>query len=156
MAEEELEALRKHRLAELQAKHGVSAPTPPPGPSPEGRRLHPRWKARPQAEAPGADAPALPAAEDPASAAGGLLVASEQARPLSPVRGVSGGQRTMCCPGRVGRGPRLGRGWFSSGQALVPNRILSPSGLSVPLARGSSLLRLAFLPNVFSNLIVPT
>lgn len=26
MAEEELEALRKQRLAELQAKHGVSAP----------------------------------------------------------------------------------------------------------------------------------
>ena len=150
MAEEELEALRKHRLAELQAKHGVSAPAPPPGPSPEGRRLRPRWRARPRAEAPGADAPALPAAEDPASVAGGLLVASEQARSLSPPCGVSGGQRTTCCPGRVGAGgPLPGRGWFSPGQALVPNRILSPSGLSVPLALGSSLLRLAFLPNVF-------
>lgn len=42
MAEEELEALRKQRLAELQAKHGVSTPArpipcgAPPSPEVEG------------------------------------------------------------------------------------------------------------------------
>nr|XP_060506876.1 programmed cell death protein 5 [Panthera onca] len=38
MAEEELEALRKQRLAELQAKHGVSAPARP---VPGGHRPRP-------------------------------------------------------------------------------------------------------------------
>lgn len=40
MAEEELEALRKQRLSELQAKHGVSTPVPA-GPVPTGRRPRP-------------------------------------------------------------------------------------------------------------------
>lgn len=44
MADEELEALRKQRIAELQAKHGVSAPPPPAKPGLIGRR--PRRAAR--------------------------------------------------------------------------------------------------------------
>lgn len=56
MADEELEALRKQRLAELQAKHGVSAPAARPARFPARRRPRPGWRARPQAEALGAAA----------------------------------------------------------------------------------------------------
>ena len=124
MAEEELEALRKQRLAELQAKHGVSAPA-----ARQARPLRGAALARSGGRGPGrrlqAPQPALfPGAEDPASA-----------HPRTPGwfgstprhRG-SGGTRTTCCPGRVWRRPLLGRESVSSGPALVPSRMLSPSG----------------------------
>lgn len=73
MADEELEALRKQRLAELQAKHGVSAPAAGPAHFPAGRRPRPRWRARPQAEALGP--PAVNPAAVPEAAGALLLVA---------------------------------------------------------------------------------
>lgn len=65
MAEEELEALRKQRLAELQAKQGVSALAARPAQPPAWRRPRPRWRAQPQAEALDATAGVGPAGGEP-------------------------------------------------------------------------------------------
>lgn len=68
MAEQELEALRKQRLAELQAKHGVSEPNTRPARSLLGSALT-RGRGRgPPAQAPGVSAPGPRTPPPPAAA----------------------------------------------------------------------------------------
>lgn len=109
------EALRKQRLAELQAKHGVSLAQPPPSripcwapPSPGGRGA-----------APGAGSRrARPGREDPASARGGLLVASSCLS--SSVSRVGA---------RAASEPRAAPGWSGPGRSAAGGRFLTrPAG----------------------------
>lgn len=114
MAEEELEALRKQRLAELQAKHGVSTPARPilcgAPPSPEVEGAAPGGGCRRRGRCSG------PCPRTPAAASG-----SEAVLGLSPSRGGSGSTPTTCCPERVGF-------WASPGQQVSSPQKLASSG----------------------------
>lgn len=123
MADEELEALRKQRLAELQAKHGVSAPAARPAHFPARRRPRPRWRARPQAEVLGAAAGSRPAGGEPDPP-------PRPSRAPLPVVWGFGRQADHVVPGGSGSRPLSGRVRLapevSPGLALVGSRILSP------------------------------
>lgn len=126
MAEEELEALRKQRLAELQAKHGVSTPAPA-GRVPTGRRPRPgggrgprRRLRTPRLEL------ALRAQDATALPEGGFGPSGRLRRWTA--------RLTACGPGRSGAGPpRTG---------VAPERSAQPLCSRGPLSFGSSRLRL--------------
>ena len=107
MAEEELDALRKQRLAELQAKHGVSAPARP---VPGGHRPRPGWRARPQAEV---QAPRLELA--PRGPRTPSLAPEAGLGPSPGAWALGRGGRPRAAPGRAGAGPR--RAGVSPGQS---------------------------------------